>query len=214
VSRATLPRGRLAAPTVGAVVRRERRRYLRSMALTESRDLPLGTPCPEFSLPSIDGKTFGRDDCRDAKVLVVMFLCNHCPYVQAVEDRIIQLQRDYAARGVQLVGICSNDPTDYPDDRPERLLARWREKRYGFPYLIDASQDVARAFHAVCTPDVFVFDAARRLAYHGRIDDNWKDAAKVARHDLRAALDALLTEQAPAREQTHSIGCSIKWRRR
>jgi peroxiredoxin len=183
------------------------------MALTESRDLPLGTSCPDFRLPTVDGTTFGLDDCRDAAALVVMFLCNHCPYVQAVEDRIIALERDYAPRGVQLVGICANDPTDYPDDRPERLLARWREKRYGFPYLVDASQDVARAFHAVCTPDIFVFDRERRLAYHGQIDDNWKEPAKVTRRDLRDALEALLAGRAPALEQTASIGCSIKWRR-
>jgi len=182
------------------------------MALTESRDLPLGTPCPDFLLPSVDGKTFARDDFRDAKALVVMFICNHCPYVQAVEDRIIQLHRDYASRGVQLVGICSNDPTDYPDDRPERLLTRWREKRYGFPYLIDEPQDVARTFHAVCTPDIFVFDGERRLAYHGRIDDNWKEPAKVQRQEMREALDALLAGHRPAPEQTQSIGCSIKWR--
>jgi peroxiredoxin len=182
------------------------------MALTESRDLPLGTPCPDFQLPSVDGKTFARDDFRDAKALVVMFICNHCPYVQAVEDRIIQLHRDYAPRGVQLVGICSNDPTDYPDDRPERLLSRWRERRYGFPYLIDEPQDVARAFHAVCTPDIFVFDGDRRLAYHGRIDDNWKEPAKVQRQEMREALDALLAGHRPAREQPQSIGCSIKWR--
>ena len=182
------------------------------MALTESRDLPLGTPCPDFLLPSVDGKTFARDDFRDAKALVVMFICNHCPYVQAVEDRIIQLHRDYASRGVQLVGICSNDPTDYPDDRPERLLSRWREKRYGFPYLIDEPQDVARTFHAVCTPDIFVFDGKRRLAYHGRIDDNWKEPAKVQRQEMREALDALLAGHRPAHEQTQSIGCSIKWR--
>jgi len=183
------------------------------MALTESRDLPLGTPCPDFRLPSVDGKISARDDFGDAKALVVMFICNHCPYVQAVEDRIIQLQRDYASRGVQLVGICSNDPTDYPDDRPERLLARWREKRYDFPYLIDESQDLARAFHAVCTPDIFVFDGDRRLAYYGRIDDNWKEPAKVQRREMREALDALLAGRATTQEQVASIGCSIKWRR-
>jgi hypothetical protein len=133
--------------------------------------------------------------------------------VQAVEGRIIQLARDYGPRGVQLVGVSSNDPTDYPDDRPEMLLRRWRDEAYGFPYLIDASQDVARAFAAVCTPDIYVFDPNRRLAYHGRIDDNWRESGKVARRELAAALDALLAGREPSPEQTASIGCSIKWRK-
>jgi peroxiredoxin len=183
------------------------------MALTESRDLPLGTSCPDFRLKSVDGKTFARDDFRDKPVLVVMFICNHCPYVQAVEDRIVRLNRECAPRGVQFVGICSNDPTDYPDDRPENLLRRWREKGYGFPYLIDDTQDVARAFGAVCTPDIYVFGPDRKLAYHGRIDDNWQQPAKVTQRELAAALDALLAGRQPAREQVHSIGCSIKWKK-
>jgi peroxiredoxin len=183
------------------------------MALTESRDLTLGMPCPDFRLGSVDGKTWARDDFRDRPVLVVVFICNHCPYVQAVEDRIVQLARDDGPRGVQMVGICSNDPTDYPDDRPEMLLRRWREKGYGFPYLIDESQDVARAFGAVCTPDIYVFDRDRKLRYHGRIDDNWKEPERVKRHELRDAIDALLADRQPSREQSHSIGCSIKWRR-
>ena len=180
---------------------------------TESRDLPLGTPCPDFRLESVDGKTFARDDFREKAVLVVTFICNHCPYVQAVEDRILALQREYAPRGVQLVGICSNDPTDYPDDHPKRLLARWREKRFGFPYGVDESQDVARAFGAVCTPEFFVYGADRRLAYHGRLDDSWRDPAKVTKRDLAAAFDALLAGTSPAGEQVPSMGCSIKWRR-
>ena len=183
------------------------------MALTESRDLQPGTPCPDFRLRSVDGRTFARDDLAHQPVLVVMFICNHCPYVQAVEDRIIALRREYAPRGVQLAGICSNDPTDYPDDRPESLLRRWREKDYGFPYLIDGTQEVARAFAAVCTPDIFVFDRERRLAYHGRIDDDWQHPARVSRRELAAALDALLAGNEAPREQIHSIGCSIKWRK-
>ena len=182
------------------------------MALTENRDIPLGTPAPDFRLRSVDGQTVTRDDFRGQPVLVVLFICNHCPYVQAVEDRIIGLQREYGPRGVQLVGICSNDPTDYPDDRPERLLARWGEKAYGFPYLIDETQEVARAFGAVCTPDIYVFGSDHRLAYHGRIDDNWREPAKVRKRELRDALDALLAGQRPLAEQLHSIGCSIKWR--
>ena len=183
------------------------------MALTENRAVPLGTTCPDFRLPSVDGKTYARDDFASAPVLVVMFICNHCPYVQAIEDRLVQLQEDYGPRGVQVVGVCSNDPTDYPDDRPERLLARWRERHYGFPYLIDAGQDVARAFDAVCTPDLYVFDRARRLAYHGRLDDNWKEPGRVRRRELADALDALLAGRSPAPEQHPSMGCSIKWRK-
>jgi peroxiredoxin len=183
------------------------------MALTENQDIPLGTPCPDFRARSVDDRTVTRDDFRVHPVLVVMFICNHCPYVQAVEDRIIALAREYESRGVQLVGICSNDPTDYPDDRPESLLRRSREKGYGFPYLVDETQDVARAFGAVCTPDIYVFDHDRRLAYHGRIDDNWKDPAQVRCRDLAAALDALLAGKTPPREQHHSIGCSIKWKK-
>jgi peroxiredoxin len=182
------------------------------MALTENRDLALGTPCPDFRLPSVDGKTLARDDFRDATALVVMFICNHCPYVQAVEDRIIALAHEYGPRGVQFVGICSNDPTGYPEDAPAKLLARSRAKGYGFPYLVDASQNVARAFDAVCTPDIYVYDRERRLAYHGRIDDDWQHPSKVTRRELADALDALLAGKLPSRHQLHAIGCSIKWK--
>ena len=183
------------------------------MALTESRDIEHGTPCPDFRLPTVDGATRGLADFADKPVLVVMFICNHCPYVVAVEDRLIALAREYGPRGVQFVGICANDPTDYPDDAPGQLLRRWRDKAYGFPYLIDASQDVARWFGAVCTPDIYVYDRRRRLAYHGRIDDNWKEPARVTRRELAAALDVLLAGGRPSGEQISSIGCSIKWRR-
>jgi peroxiredoxin len=183
------------------------------MALTENRDVPLGSPCPDFRLRSVDGKTYARDDFRERPVLVVLFICNHCPYVQAVEDRIIRLRRDYAERGVQLVGICANDPTDYPDDRPAKLLERWRQKDYGFPYLVDETQAVARAFDAVTTPDIYVFGPDRTLAYHGRIDDNWQQPAKVQHRELAAAIEALLAGRQPSGEQHHSIGCSIKWRK-
>jgi peroxiredoxin len=183
------------------------------MALTENRSVPLGTPCPDFHLPRVDGGTFARDDARGKPVLAVLFICNHCPYVQAIEDRLIALGREYGERGVQLVGICSNDPAHYPDDSAENLLRRWREKSYGFPYLIDATQDVARAFDAVCTPDIYVYDQQRRLAYHGRLDDDWKEPSKVTRRELAEAFDALLANANPKREQHPSMGCSIKWRR-
>jgi len=183
------------------------------MALTENRDVPLGTPCPDFRLPTVDGGTVARDELAAKPVLLVMFICNHCPYVQAVEDRLVALAREYEGRGVQVVGICSNDPTDYPDDHPKRLLARWREKRFGFPYGVDESQSVARAFGAVCTPEFFVYGPDRTLAYHGRLDDNWKEPARVTRRELAEALDALLARRSPAPEQVPAMGCSIKWRR-
>lgn len=183
------------------------------MALTENQDIPLGSPCPDFRLPTVDGRTAARDDFRDRPVLCVLFICNHCPYVQAIEDRILALAAEYGPRGVQLVGICSNDPVAYPDDAPARLLARWQEKGYGFPYLVDADQEVARAFGAVCTPDIYVYGADRRLAYHGRLDDNWKEPEKVGRRDLAAAFDALLRGGVPETPQVPSMGCSIKWRK-
>ena len=146
-------------------------------------------------------------------MLVVMFICNHCPYVQAVEDRLIRLAREFEPRGVRFVGVCANDAQTYPDDAFDKLAARWRELGYGFPYLHDETQDAARAFGAVCTPDIFVYDRDRRLAYRGRIDDSWKDESKVKRRELAEALEALVAGERPSPEQRPSMGCSIKWRR-
>jgi peroxiredoxin len=176
----------------------------------------LGAPCPSFRLPAVDGKSYARDDFAAAQALCVMFICNHCPYVKAVEDRLIRLARAFEGRGVQMVAICSNDAESYPDDAFDKLRDRWRAKEYGFPYLHDEAQDVARAFGAVCTPDIFVYDRAkdglRRLAYRGRIDDSWKDESKVTRHELAEALEALVSSRAPSAQQRPSMGCSIKWR--
>ncbi len=182
------------------------------MVLLETPTPSLGAPCPTFRLPAVDGRTYALDDFAASPVLAVLFICNHCPYVQAVEDRIIAIAREYAARGVQVVGICSNDAQTYPEDAPAKLAERWRDKGYGFPYLHDESQEVARVFGAVCTPDIFVYGRDRRLAYRGRIDDSWKDAAKVTRRELAAALDALLSGGRPAADQKPSLGCSIKWK--
>ncbi len=182
------------------------------MVLLHSEKFGLGAQAPDFKLTSVDGKSYTLASFQDRKVLVVMFICAHCPYVQAVEDRIIQLQRDYAAQGVQLVGICANDPTDYPDDSKENLLKRWKAKGYGFPYLLDETQAVARIYGAVCTPEFYVYDSSRVLRYHGQLDDNWKEPGRVTRHDLREALDQLLAGKLPAKEQAPSMGCSIKWR--
>jgi len=183
------------------------------MVLLESKGSKIGTPAPDFSLPSVDGKKYSLSDFKDQKVTVVMFICNHCPYVKAVEDRYIQLGKDYKDRGVQLVGICSNDASDYPDDSPENLLKRWQEKEYGFPYLVDESQEVAKAYDAVCTPEFYIYDADHRLAYHGRLDDNWENPSQVTRKEMWEAIDALLAGDAPNPKQNHSIGCSIKWKR-
>jgi peroxiredoxin len=178
----------------------------------ESKAAIAGTSCPDFRLPAVDGRSYGRDDFATAPVLVVMFICNHCPYVKAVEDRLIELNRQYGPRGVQFVGVCSNDAVSYPDDAFDALAERWRTKGYGFPYLHDESQAVARAFGAVCTPDIYVYDRDRQLAYRGRIDDSWKDPGKVTRHELAEALDALLAGRRPAADQKPTLGCSIKWR--
>jgi len=172
----------------------------------------LGAPCPDFRLPAVDGKTYARDDFAGKPVLVVMFICNHCPYVQAVEDRLIRLARELELKGAQFVGVCANDAAHYPDDAFDKLASRWRERGYGFPYLHDEAQDVARAFGAVCTPDIFVYDAERRLAYRGRIDDSWKDESRVTRRELAEAIEALVEGKRPSREQRPSMGCSIKWR--
>jgi peroxiredoxin len=178
----------------------------------ESTAAEPGSSCPDFQLPGVDGKSHRRDDFSAAPVLVVMFICNHCPYVKAVEDRLIALNKEYGGRGVQFVGVCSNDAVSYPDDGFDKLRERWQEKGYGFPYLHDESQAVARAFGAVCTPDIFVFDRQRQLAYRGRIDDSWKDPGKVTRRELASALDALLAGGRPAPEQRPTLGCSIKWK--
>lgn len=182
------------------------------MVLLYSEQKNLGTKLPDFNLLSVDGKRYGVSDFKSKKNIVVMFICNHCPYVQAIEDRIIQLARDYEKKDVQMVAICSNDPTDYPDDRPEKLKARWIQKKYGFPYLIDETQDVAKAFGAVCTPDIFVYNAERLLVYRGQLDNNWKDPRLVSRHDLREVLDALLAGKVLSSKQSPSMGCSIKWK--
>jgi peroxiredoxin len=174
--------------------------------------LQIGDPAPAFSLPGTDGRAHSLDTLSDKPVLVVVFSCNHCPYVQAYEDRLVALQRDYAGRGIQVIAINSNDDVNYPEDGFEQMVARARDKGFNFPYLRDASQAVARAYGATHTPQLFVFDRARRLRYTGKIDDNWQNPQAVTRRFLRDAIDALLADRAPAEPQTHAIGCTIKWK--
>ena len=183
------------------------------MALLYSPQPELGMPCPKFRLHSVDGEIFCLDDFSGAEVLVFFFICNHCPYVKAVEDRLIQLGRDqYAPKEVAFAAICSNDPTEYPEDAPPELLHRWRQKSYPFPYLMDDTQKVAKAFGAVCTPDIFVFDRDRKLRYRGRLDDSWNNADLVRKRELKIAIDTLLKHEMPSSEQIPTMGCSIKWK--
>jgi peroxiredoxin len=173
--------------------------------------LVIGDRAPGFVLAGVDGRTYTLQDFADKPVLVVIFSCNHCPYVQAYEGRLVVLQRDYADRGVQLVAINSNDDVTYPEDSLQNMTARARDKGFNFPYLRDASQHVAATYGATHTPQLFVFDRARRLAYTGKIDDNWQNPQAVSRHFLRETIDALLRNETPAVATTHAIGCTIKW---
>ena len=175
--------------------------------------LHIGDPAPDFALPGVDGRTYDTHAFSDKLILVVIFSCNHCPYVQAYEDRLIALQRDYADRGVQLVAINSNDELAYPEDNLSNMTARAQAKGFNFPYLRDVSQHVAMAYGATHTPQLFVFNRARRLSYTGKIDDNWRDSHGVSRHFLRETLEALLQGELPAIATTHAIGCTIKWAR-
>lgn len=174
--------------------------------------LSLGASAPDFSLPGTDGKTYTLGSFKDAKLLVISFTCNHCPYAKGVEDRFIRLAKAYQPKGVAFAAISANDATNYPDDSFANMKARALEKGYSFPYLYDEPQITAKAYGAVCTPHIFVFDAGRKLIYEGRIDDNWKDESAVKSHDLKIALDAALTGKPIANAQTNPMGCSIKWK--
>lgn len=181
------------------------------MALTYSQPKDLGLPAPSFCLPGADGQTYCLKDFDEAKVLVVIFTCNHCPYAQGIRPRLIALHDFYDELGVQFLAINANDDAAYPEDSLEHM----KEERYTypFPYLRDETQEVAQQYGAVCTPDIFVYDEKRQLTYHGRVDDNWKDVEKVTQEDLRDALDDLLNGERPSEEQHPSMGCSIKWKK-
>ena len=181
------------------------------MAAVESQMLELGTEAPPFSLPDPDGEMHSPRDGADA--YLVMFICNHCPFVKHVREELARIGRDYDDRNVAIYAINSNDVTTHPGDSPAKMkeeAARWG---YGFPYLYDASQEVAKAYRAACTPDFFVFDADRKLAYRGQLDDSRpSNDAPVDGRDVRAALDAVLSGEPVAGAQKASIGCNIKWR--
>ncbi|NIQ02101.1 MAG: redoxin domain-containing protein [Nitrospinaceae bacterium] len=182
------------------------------MPALESTMVPLGTPAPDFSLPGTDGKTYSLMSFGNMKVLVIIFMCNHCPYVQAVLRRLINLQQEYADKSVQLVGINVNDAVKYPEDSPEKMKELVEKKKLPFPYLFDATQATAKAYDAVCTPDIYVYGIERTLRYRGRIDDNWQHPDEITRHDLKDAIEALLADETVNPEQFPSMGCSIKWK--
>jgi peroxiredoxin len=175
--------------------------------------LKVGETIPDFrNLLGTDGKKYSLASFADTSTMVLIVSCNHCPYVQAYEDRMIAIQRDYMDRGVGLVAVNSNYDKDYPEDSYENMIKRAKEKGFNFPYIRDEDQSLARALSAVCTPETFVFDKARKLVYHGRIDDN-REPSKVTTHDLKNALDAVTAGKEPSVAETRPFGCSIKWRR-
>ena len=183
------------------------------MVMTASTMLPLGTQAPPFELPDTEGKTVSLTDFDQADVLLVVFMCNHCPFVKHIIDDFVDLVKEYKGKGVAVVGINSNDVENYPEDRMEMMARVAREKQFTFPYLYDADQGVAKVYRAACTPDFFVFDRDRALAYRGQMDDSRPgNDQPINGSDLRAALDAVLSGQAVTDEQRPSMGCNIKWK--
>ena len=173
--------------------------------------LKIGDKAPDFSLQGVDGNSYSLDSFRGKKILVVVFMCNHCPYVQGSIERIMSMQADYGIKGVQIVGINSNDEINYPEDNFDKMIEYSKKLKYNFPYLRDKDQRVANAYGAQCTPECFVFDGHRKLRYHGRIDNSPKDASGVQTTDLRNAIEALIHDRKVMIELTPAIGCSIKW---
>ena len=175
--------------------------------------LPLGTTAPDFKLPDTNGKTVALADFKDKSALLVMFICNHCPYVKHIRAGLAQLARDYLPRGVAIVGVNSNDVANYPDDSPARMKAEVKSVGYLFPYLYDESQAVAKAYRAACTPDLYLFDKGRKLVYRGQFDDSRPgNGVPVTGKDVRAALDAVLAGKPVSPNQKASMGCNIKWK--
>ncbi len=183
------------------------------MALTPSTMLPLGTQAPSFRLPDASGRLVAIETFAAAPALLVAFWCNHCPYVKHVQADFTAFAKEYAPRGLAIVAINSNDFTTHPDDAPARMAEEAERLGYAFPYLVDESQEVARSYRAACTPDFFLFDAARRLVYRGQFDASRPgNRILITGRDLRAAADAVLAGRPVPGEQTPSIGCNIKWK--
>ena len=183
------------------------------MSLTPSTMLPLGSPAPDFNLPDAKGNLVSMSDFKDAPALLVVFMCNHCPYVKHVRPVMVPLVQEYQKKGVAVVAINSNDSKSYPDDGPEKMSKDQKEYDYTFPYLIDESQLVAKAFRAACTPDFFLFDKNKKLIYRGQMDSSRPgNDVQVTGEDLRRALDAVLEGRSIDENQKPSMGCNIKWK--
>lgn len=184
------------------------------MALTESSDLPLGTPAPDFELiDTVSGNPHSLQDVRGEKGTVVLFICNHCPYVKHINPELVRLANDYHSEGIGFVAISSNDVENYPQDSPELMAETARENNYPFPYLYDKTQEVAKAYDARCTPDIYLFDADLKLAYHGQLDASRpKNEIRLTGKDLREALDAVLDHRKINPDQKPGMGCGIKWK--
>jgi peroxiredoxin len=175
-------------------------------------NLSIGSKLPDFNLTAVDGNNYSPKSFKDSKALIIIFSCNHCPYVKAYQGRIKAIQNDYKDKGISIVAINSNDEVNYPDDSFENMKIRAAEENFNFLYLRDEDQAVATAFDATHTPEIFVFDIERKLIYHGKIDDNWQEPEKVVNHYLRNALDEYLEGNEISVPETFSIGCTIKWK--
>jgi len=183
------------------------------MVKTASTMLPLGTKAPDFNLVNVDGRTVSLADQKNAKALLVIFMCNHCPFVKHIAEGLTKLASDYMPRGVAIVGINSNDTSAHPDDSPERMVQEVELRGYPFPYLFDEDQLVAKDYRAACTPDFVLFDGQQKLVYRGQLDSSRPNSGiPVTGKDLRAALDAVLAGRPVDSDQAPSIGCNIKWK--
>ena len=181
------------------------------MVQTASTMLPLGSQAPDFSLPNVDGKTVSLSDFADNRALLVMFICNHCPFVIHLRKDLVTFAKEYQEKGLGIVAISSNDAESYPQDGPDQMKQEARTHGYPFPYLYDETQEVAKAYHAACTPDFFLFDVDRKLV--GQFDDSRPESGiPITGKDLRAACDAVLAGKPVPAEQRPSIGCNIKWK--
>jgi len=183
------------------------------MVQTNSQMLPLGTEAPRFELPDPDGHMHSLDDAADSAACLVMFICNHCPFVQHVAPELARLGRGYGKKGVSIFAISSNDTDSHPDDAPDKMKLEAKKRGYTFPYLFDEDQSVAKAYRAACTPDFFLFDKNRKLVYRGQLDASRPgNSEPVDGRDLRAALDAVLAGENVTDDQRPSVGCNIKWK--